>query len=151
MKLEALMKNLESYKPGTFVKLTWSRDVASAKARKNGIKITKECAGIVRLGINYANLKAVQKMVNSGDKKPAWYEHCGKGIVQHKNDGDKKYLQVFTVPGAKIKSRMILEYADVEPEVLYNDGWITKAAFNSEDLTTFTLNIENIKTFGGKN
>lgn len=151
MKLEALINKLNNYKAGTFVKVTWERDVSSAKAKKQGISITKECVGLVRVGINYNALKALQGVERSEDRKPSWFEHCeeSKGLIQSKNDSSKKYLQVFTVPGSKIKSTMITNGQVEAANVLYDMGLITKAALsNNEELHTFTLNVENIKSFG---
>ena len=153
MKLEALLQKLESYKPGTFVKIKWSKDVSSAKAKKQNISVIKECEGIVRVGINYSSLKAIQDMERSEDRKPSWFEHCQngpKGIIQSKSDPCKKYLQVFTVPGSKIKSNMVTENNNhADGYELYDMGLITKAALsNSEEIHSFTLSIENIKSFG---
>lgn len=156
MKLEALIKKLNSYKAGTFVKITWERDISSAKAKKQGISVTKECEGVVRVGINYNSLKALQGVERSEDRKPSWFEHCQdtpKGIIQSKSDNDKKYLQVFTVPGSKIKSSISMnnecDETSCTVDRLYEMGLITKAALsNGDELNTFTLNVENIKSFG---
>ena len=154
MKLEALIKKLNSYKAGTFVKITWERDISSAKAKKQGISVTKECEGVVRVGINYNSLKALQGVERSEDRKPSWFEHCQdtpKGIIQSKSDNDKKYLQVFTVPGSKIKTSISTNNNETSRTVdqLYEMGLITKAALSDKDeLNTFTLNVENIKSFG---
>lgn len=154
MKLEALINKLNNYKAGTFVKVTWERDISSAKARKQGISVTKECEGVVRVGINYNSLKALQGVERSEDRKPSWFEHCQnapKGIIQSKSDTDKKYLQVFTVPGSKIKTSISTNNNETScsADQLYKLGLITKAALNNKDeLNTFTLNVENIKSFG---
>lgn len=154
MKLEALIKKLNSYKAGTFVKITWERDISSAKAKKQGISVTKECEGVVRVGINYNSLKALQGVERSEDRKPSWFEHCQntpKGIIQSKSDNDKKYLQVFTVPGSKIKTSISTNNNETSStaDQLYEMGLITKAALSDKDeLNTFTLNVENIKSFG---
>ena len=161
MKLEAILNRLNSYKPGTFIKVSWTSDVSSAKAKKSGITVTKTCEGLVRVGINYNNLKAVQAQLAERDenqpKKESWYTHSqlNSCLVESKNDSEKKYLQVFTVPGKKIKSLMTINgdcasNVSVSPDDMYAMGYITKSAMpNGQEVNVFTLALDKITSFGG--
>lgn len=158
MKLENLLNRLDSYKAGTFVKVIWSSDVSSAKAKKSGVEVTKNCEGLVRVGINYSNLKAVQEQLALRDenepKKESWYTHSevNRCLVESKKDTEKKYLQVFTIPGKKIKSYMTVGHSKfkVSADKLYELGLITKSALpNNDEMHVFTLAIDKIKSFGG--
>ena len=152
MKIETLLEKLESYKAGSFVNLSWEREVSSAKAKKAGIRISKKSAGLIRTDINYDALAAVQGL-DRGDKE-SWFEHYRKGILQSKKDPSKKYLQAFPVPGKKIASKMVVQTeSDVyecPAEELYEKGLITKAALSDKSgLDTFIIGVENITAFVG--
>lgn len=153
MKLETLKNKLAQYKAGTFVKIKWTKDIASAKAKKAGISIVKECEGLVRVGVSYSRVSAAQAAIakraeNPAPVKPIWYKHVGGGIVEHKEDSSKKYLQVFTVPGHKIKSKVKVQ---VSLEELYKEGYINKSELPKQDeepVVMFTLGLDNITQFG---
>lgn len=159
MKIEQLKERLENYKPGTFIKIAWEREIGNAKAKKAGIKITKKCEGIVRACINYNNLTAIKNISAAAitEKKESWFEHASKGLVRNKRDISKLYLQVFPVNTKKIKSNVHLDSADVYFEdgsvsfdELYKFGYINKSDLpNSNKIDTFTLNVDNILSFGG--
>lgn len=147
MLVEHVVEKLESYRPGTFINVAWEKDISSAKARKAGIKVTKSSHGILRTGISYRNLPGVEIVSD----KPSWFEHCGKGLIQHKNDNSKKYLQLFTVKGNKVRSKITVNGEVMDPEVAYELGYITKADLpKTEELKVMSVSVENITKFGGK-
>ena len=161
MELQALKNKLSTYKKGSFVKVVWEKEISSAKAKKSNIKIMKRCEGVVRAGISYANIELVKNILcnnntNINDvenKRPSWFEHIGDGIVQHKTNKDKKYLQLFFVNGSKIKSKISVSDSNIDNDVnkLYELGLITKADLpkqNDEPLITMTIGLENILSFG---
>lgn len=150
MKLEMMLKKLESYKPGTFVKIAWEREVSSAKAKKAGIKVIKKSEGIFRVDIAYDNLQAVKGMERNTEYE-SWFKHSEihKAILESKKDESKKYLQVFTGANQKVKTEMVVGEEVRKPEDLYEEGLITKAALPSGEPTlTFTLGLDNITVFG---
>lgn len=152
MKLEKLVEKMNGYKKGTFVTLEWESDISSAKAKKQGISVTKRCKGLVRLGINYSNIKEVQQMIkdNEADSKPVWFEHTEHtGIIQNKKDSNKKYLQVFTVNGNSINTVLNSTNNITDKETLLETGLVNKSSFsNGATIRTFTLNVDNILQFG---
>ena len=128
------------------------RSIESAKAKKLNHKIVKHSKGIVRTEINYQNLEKVLNQANSNnnEKKESWFEHYTKGILQSKKDPSKKYLQAFPISGKKIKTQYLLDGKEVNPQDLYEQGLITKAALpnQADELLTFALNVDNIISFG---
>ena len=159
MDLIALQNKLSTYKKGTFVKVVWEKEVSSAKARKQGITVIKRCEGVVRAGITYANIALVKEILshsnhnNDDAKKESWFEHIGNGIVQHKKDSSKKYLQLFFVNSKKIKSTFKISGLNEElsGDKLYEEGLITKADLPKqvdEPMLTMTVSLDHILSFG---
>lgn len=151
MKINQLLEKLNFYKSGTFVMMEWEKDISSAKAKKQGIKVVKRSSGLIRTEVNYESLKAIQDS-ERGDKE-SWFEHYSKGILQHKKDPNKKYLQAFPIPGKKIKNIMVVSDGkstyECEAHKLCEQGIINKSALsNVENLDTFIIGVENITRFG---
>ena len=157
MTIEAINEKLDSYKVGTFVNVVWEKDISSAKAKKQGIQVMKRCEGVVRAGITYANIGLVKELMamkseeENESKKPSWFEHIGRGLVQHKSNPEKKYMQLFFVNNSKIKSIVSIGGVEKSPMELYEMGLITKADMpkeHDEPLITMTLSLDNIVSFG---
>lgn len=158
MELSLLQSKLNNYKKGTFVKVVWEKEISSAKAKKSNIKVMKKCEGIVRAGVTYANIGLVKEILanksqnEETNNKPSWFEHIGNGIVQHKTNNEKKYLQLFFVNNNKIKSNISVEGVNTtNANELYELGLITKADLpkqSDEPLVTMTIGVENIVSFG---
>lgn len=164
IKFETMVDILNSYKKGTFVKVVWEKDIASAKARKQGISIIKRCEGVVRAGITYTNISIVKDILAGKtaeeleNKRESWFTHCeeGMGLIQNKKSPEKKYIQLFFVNGKKIKS--CVSYTNSEEvggksfSELYDMGYITKADLPKSDeeepLITMTLSLDNLVSFG---
>ena len=155
MNIKNLVEKLNTYKPGTFISVSWEKDISSAKAKKQGTEVRKKCKGVVRLGINYNNIKSIIDSLPTFDdkefKKESWFTHCedNRCLVKSKKDEEKKYLQIFTVPGCKIKSSIEVNGEKQSADNLYEQGLITKSSLpNSEQLVTMTLSIDNIVKIG---
>ena len=149
MKVEEILKKLENYKSGTFAHIEWEKDISSAKAKKQGIKILKKSSGIIRTEINYENLKSVQN-IEMGNKE-SWFEHYTKGILQSKKDSSKKYLQAFPIPNKNISVNIFVNGMEEENiQSLYEKGLINKDALtNVSVLNTIIVGVKNIKNFRG--
>ena len=151
MKLDAVLKKLESYKAGTFIKIGWEREIGSAKAKKLGLSVVKRSEGVFRIDIAYDNLKAMQG-VERNTEYESWFKHSSlhNAILESKKDESKKYLQVFTGANTKVKTQTIIAGEQKDIFSLYEDGLVTKAALpnNNEAPLTFTLSLDNIITFG---
>ena len=103
------------------------------------------------------NIKLVKSLMSQSveegkEHKSSWFEHVGKGIVQHKQNTDKKYLQLFFVNNKKIRSTFTLMSGEkVNANDLYEQGLITKADLpkqSNEPMITMTVSIDNIVSFG---
>lgn len=149
--LNEMLNKLDNYKSGSFVKAGWRRDVASAKARKQNLKVEKVSSGLIRTEINYENLEKVLNNIDrSEERKESWFEHYSKGILQSKKNPEKKYLQAFPIPGKMIKSEILVNGIAMDPNEAYAQGYITKAALpTSSELLTFTISLDNLEYFGG--
>lgn len=148
MHLNQIQEVLNHYKPGSFIKIGWERDISSARAKKQGITIIKKCEGIVRTGINYRNVK--NATISENPEHESWFEHCNiRGLVQSKSDNSKKYLQLYPVKNNKIKQKISSNIEETNIEKLYELGYVTKSSLNKSDkLIVITLGIENIVKFG---
>ena len=151
MELTNVQKVLANYKPGTYIKICWEKDISSARAKKSGVTIIKQCEALVRTAIKYKNIKGVVPSTN--ENYESWFEHSDvKGMVQHKKDSEKKYLQLYPVKGQKIKTKVIATIETDNLEDLYKLGLITKASlpqeYNDEDIQVMTLSVDNITKFG---
>ena len=151
MELNVMLKKLESYKPGTFVKIGWEREISSAKAKKLGLNIMKKSEGIFRVDIAYDNLKAMQGVERNAGYE-SWFKHSSlhNAILENKKDESKKYLQVFTGANTKVKTQTLIAGEQKDIFNLYEEGLVTKSALpNSNEVPlTFTLSLDNIVTFG---
>ena len=158
MKVEKLLSILDSYKAGTIVRLVWERDVSSAKAKKQNIRIVKKSSGLIRTDINYSALASIQEKKSDKEevveKKESWFQHYRKGLLEHKSNPEKKYLQAFPMNGNAIKSTFIVidennSNKESIGEDLYEAGLITKAALGDKTGTeTFIVSVDNIISFG---
>lgn len=151
MKISDLLEKLRDYKPGTFVSIEWERDISSAKAKKEGVRVFKHSSGVFRVDVDYKNLSKVQTSSNTESTKEAWFTHSNlhDAIVESKRDPEKKYLQVFLGANNRVKSEMKLGDKIETPDELYSKGYINKSSIPSKDeILTFTLGIENIVRFG---
>ena len=53
---------------GNFVKAYWKSNPSPAAAHKKTVVLEKVTAGVVRAGINYANLSAVKDAIEAGER-----------------------------------------------------------------------------------
>lgn len=148
MKIENTLKN---YRPGTYIKVCWERDISSARAKKNGVTIIKQCEALVRTAIKYNNIKGVTP--SSNENYEPWFKHSElRGMIQHKKDSEKKYLQLYPVKGKKIKTKIIATIETDNLNELYNLGLITKASLpqetDADEVQVMTLSIDNVTRFG---
>ena len=155
MQLENIKKALEAYRNGQFIRCGWQSRIESAKARKSGIEVVKISEATVRIGINYGNIHAVQVMRENaeGEKKPytVWFRHLEDFpvVIEHLQDADKKYLQVFTVNrGAAPKVRYLVNGKEVSREHLEELGYCNPSAFSKSETLTFNIPIENLRFVG---
>ena len=156
MELSQVQQVLENYKPGTYIKVCWEKDISSARAKKNGVTIIKKCEALVRTAIKYTHIKGIVPKSYENSEWETWFEHSDvRGMVQHKNDESKKYLQLYPINGKKIKTKIVATVETDNLENLYKLGFITKASLPQEsvdedEVRVMTLSLDNITKFGSE-
>ena len=153
MELNQVQQVLENYKPGTYIKVCWEKDISSARAKKNGVTIIKKCEALVRTAIKYTHIKGVVPSTN--EDYTSWFEHSDvRGMVQHKKDDSKKYLQLYPIKGKKIKTKIVATIETDNLENLYKLGLVTKASlpqeYEEDEVRVMTLSLDNITKFGNE-
>lgn len=94
---------------GSFVKVSWrSNPTPAAAYKKDGVVLEKHTTGVVRAGINYANLSAVKQGIEDGERGEVqelpwgqWkVDENGKSlfpyIIEHK---DEEYIRLYPSEG----------------------------------------------------
>ena len=86
---------------GSFVKVSWKSNPTPAAAYKKDVVLEKQTTGVVRAGINYANLSAVKQGIEDGDRGPVEELPWGQWktfpyIIEHK---DVEYIRLYPSEG----------------------------------------------------
>lgn len=145
MDYKKIQKKIKERQKGVFTAMVWERPCKTKKAFNNEI-IVKRSEGVVRFGIEYDNMKAVQQKRNEGilPEKNAglqwgeWLEY--PYIITHKGN---KYLRCATSQNNKIKTTYYkngvkVPFEDVENMLLASEKKKT------DELDVFTVNTDNI-------
>lgn len=158
MKLEKVIEVLNKRQKGTYVKVGWKSNIESAKARKMGIEVVKVTDATVRWGINYSHLKRVKEMkaekgesATESTRKP-WYRHLEgtPHIIQHLNDPEKQYLQLFTInKKGYIKTEYYINGEHKTKQEVINSGYVNASEFAPKDeCLIVNIPIANIRFIG---
>ena len=147
-----LQEKILNFKKGSFQKLQWERELKLYKKYENqDIKITKFSEGVVRFGIEYDNMKAVQEKRENGELPQdnqglnglEWllYPYLLKNIKS-----GKVYVRVNTT-GNKIKTRYFMNGEEITKEVA--EEYCTASNFSKgQAVEVFNVGIENIVAVG---
>lgn len=158
MKLEKVIEVLNKRQKGTYVKVGWKSNIESAKARKMGIEVVKVTDATVRWGINYSHLKRVKEMkaekgegATESTRKP-WYRHLEgtPHIIQHLNDPEKQYLQLFTInKKGYIKTEYYINGEHKTKQEVIDSGYVNASEFAPKDeCLIVNIPIANIRFIG---
>lgn len=158
MKLEKVIEVLGKKQKGTYVKIGWKSNIESAKARKMGIEVVKETDATVRWGINYSNLKKVKELkaeqgvgAQANTRKP-WYRHleATPHIIEHLNDPNKQYLQLFTINRkGYIKTKYYINGELKTKQEVIDSGYVNASEFApKEECLIMNIPISNIRFIG---
>ena len=155
MKLVNVQEALKGYKKGTFQRVGWKSNIESAAARKKGVSVVKEAEATVRLGISYSNIQAVKvTREENGEFKPhiVWFKHSEDlpFIIEHLQDSDKKYLQLFTVNNnSNPRAYYYINGVLTPKQEVINSGYCNDSTFAQKAPTqTFNIPIENLRFIG---
>ena len=158
MKLEKVIEVLNKRQKGTYVKVGWKSNIESAKARKMGIEVVKVTDATVRWGINYSHLKRVKEIkaekgesATESTRKP-WYRHLEgiPHIIQHLNDPEKQYLQLFTInKKSYIKTEYYINGEHKTKQEVIDSGYVNASEFAPKDeCLIVNIPIANIRFIG---
>lgn len=156
MKLNNVREALKGYQKGSFIRVGWKSNIESASAKRTGVEVVKVSEATVRIGINYSNIKSVQltRATREGDSKPykVWFKHIEDlpAIIEHLQDENKKYLQIFSVN--KNSHPRVCYYINGVPATkkqVMESGFCNASAFTEkESIMTFNIPIENLRFVG---
>lgn len=140
-----IKRRLENNQKGTFTAMVWERPMKTKKAYSNEV-VTKRSEGVVRLGINYDNIKDVKEKRASGEL-PVENQGLQWGqwelypyIITNK---EKKYLRVATSKNNKIKTRYFINGKEASYDEIEN-MLLASEKRSTDELDVFTVNIDNI-------
>lgn len=149
MKFETLRRRVTGVAKGSFQSMVWERPVKTKKAF-SGQTLVKRSTGVVRFGIVYDNMKAVQEKRSSGEL-PA--ENAGLQwgewmmfpyFIKHKGN---VYLRCAVSKGNAIQTEYFLNGVKVSKESVLHMMLASEMKSTSE-LDVFSVNIENIIAVG---
>ena len=158
MKLSNVINALNKRQKGTYVKVGWRSNIESAKARNMGIEVIKITDATVRWGVNYSNLKRVKEIragkgegVTENTRKP-WYRHleATPHIIQHLNDPEKQYLQLFTInKKGYIKTEYYINGELKTKQEVIDSGYVNASEFaHKDECLIMNIPISNIRFIG---
>ena len=146
MNFATLKKVVTGSKKGAFRSIVWEREMKVKKAFAGNI-IVKRSAGVVRFGVEYDNMKAVQAKRESGELSSQnaglmWGEWMMYPyFIQHKGN---VYLRCAKSPKNKVQSEYFLNGRKVDKSVIENMCLASEFKNNTSELDVFTINTENI-------
>lgn len=149
MKFETLKRKVTGVTKGSFQSMVWERPMKTKKAF-SGQTLVKRSTGVVRFGIVYDNMKAVQEKRQSGEL-PA--ENAGLQwgewmmfpyFIKHKGN---VYLRCAVSKGNAIQTEYFLNGVKVTKESIQHMLLASEMKSTSE-LDVFSVNIENIIAVG---
>lgn len=145
MNYNTLKRILLAKQKGTFTSIVWERELPTRKVFSNQI-VTKRCTAVVRCGVTYDNIKAVQQKRLNGILPPQndglkWGEWLlAPYFIKHK---DKIYLRCAESKNNEMKVEYFLNGKRVDRSVI--EPFCLKSAFTDHSvLDVFTVNIDNI-------
>lgn len=150
-KNEAIIK-LNRIAKGRFFNMGYVSDVPlTAKAKKEGVIVTKKTYGTFRVGINRLNTKAIKNKMAQGYIPQArkWGEYLDGSdrILTHTDkEGQTKFYVVLHSTPNHSKVKYYLNGNPIKKDVLASTGYVQNSYFNklSEKPDTITVNLANI-------
>jgi hypothetical protein len=161
MKLETLLKELNSKRNGAWFKIEWTTNLNSklcAAAKREGHIVTKNVATTVRKGIRYANMATVrQRLISEGKfsvdpetgetcvfpDKLSWGEWVDGSdvLIKHK---EQYYVRLYTSPNKPI-IQYFLDGIAITAEELKKRGLLQSAYWTRENVEEcMTLKVDSV-------
>ena len=136
---EKLMKCNKKY--GQYTKATWKSGLTPlAKYTEDMKGFSKVSTSIVRLGINYKNIKGVE--LSENNSKESWYDVVIPNVlVKHKTTGEL-YLRLYV---GKTRAKTTKHYEDSNGKVVENlDMSMFRKSSSSNKLECFNIKLANL-------
>jgi hypothetical protein len=157
MELNKIIETLNAKQKGTFIRIGYESRIESAKARSQGIMVTKKTITTVRWGCKYDNLKKVKEMhklspESNTQKRAPWFKHINNApyLIEHISDSNKKYLQLFTLARKNLtKTEYYINGQKCDKQTVVNSGYVNPSAISSDDEKLIMhIPINNIQFIG---
>jgi hypothetical protein len=145
MRMEDVMRVIEEYKSGTWVSITWEKEL---KTRK-GIEaiVTKKTEAVLRMGVAYDNKASVKEKRESGELPeenqglPYGIWHLFPYLIQHKENFQ---LRVTTSQNTKYDTHYFLNGTEVKKDDIRELVLKSEIESNGERPEVFNIKIENL-------
>lgn len=146
MRYELLKKRMENKRKGTFGAIVYERPMKTLKAFSNDI-VVKRTRAVVRTGVTYDNIKAVQEKRADGtypsqNQGLTWGEWIDENFIGHKGN---KYLRVYLGANNTMDSKYFVNGRETSKEVV--QAMCVKSEFGGKTTECLTINVENIISF----
>lgn len=131
-------------KHGQYVKATWKSELKPLKNYveefNNGVE--KVSKSIVRLGINYKNIKGIELSNNENNTFNSWCETVIPNVLYRNVNNGEYYVRLYV---GKTKAKTTKFYQDKNGNVI-NDLDLTKfrKSTNNNKLECFTIKLTNL-------
>ena len=153
MKYEQVINELNTRRKGTLISVSYkSEPTLTAQAKKSGIKVEKYTTTTARIGITYANIKAVKEQKELDKEngivrqvKTQWWTWKDKNLIKENINNGKQYLTLTTAK--KSNPKVIYKVNGVEctkeqlqqQKVVIDSYWNTK-----EPVQQYDVNLDNL-------
>lgn len=147
MTYEEVKRIVDGSRPGTFLGISWEKEIPIRAGFVGVGPIKKHSSATVRIGVNYDNMKVVQTKRADGTLPPSnqglpWGRWIKFPYYIENNDGSKRYLRVSLDKNNKVESRFSIGGIFVpEQDVL---RFVPKSALKSKYDEVLVISMDNI-------
>lgn len=151
---QQVLTALQGKQKGSFIRIGWEKEIASAKARAKGNSVIKRVESSVRWGVAYKNIAAVIKKreanATSGGVSapcvPQWWEWKVKNVIKMHSTKGSQYFSCAVLPKNNYtRVTYLLNGEAVSREFIQSSGLVNASEWNkTEDLTVFDVALNNL-------
>lgn len=156
MELNEVVNTLNNLKKGAFTRIVYqSSPTLTAAAKKSGIEIVKHTQKVVRFGVSYHNIDAVQKSEKERTtpkiERAPWCHWVIEDALAKHNTKEEYYVSFASVNGGHhTKTEWFLNGVRVSKEDIVNSGYVIPSYFKSsgEPAVVQKVNVTNVIHIG---
>ncbi len=153
-----IIKAVGGIRKGTFTRIVYtSEPTLSAAGKKSGVTIVKHTEKVVRVGVHYPNIAAVQKKDNERTEPKRevtpWCHWEIPDILAKHNTKEAYYLAFASVnQGHNTKTTWFMDGQEVTKEEIMESGYVIPSYFKKDGEMPITqhVNIDNIIELGNR-